>query len=99
MKRVRQESAEFYEITATEIALALGLFVEEGVEVTLTPIYNDKFKLKIAGHTTEDVEIEAPVHDPVGQAYMDSFLAGVAASALLSGDAIYTEIPLAPDIS
>lgn len=63
MKRVRQESAEFIEVTGHEIAQALGLTVLEGDTITLTHKYGANYTLKLSGHTTEDTELIVPTRN------------------------------------
>lgn len=65
MKRYRQESAEYYEVSPTEVALALGILVEEGDEVTLSWERGSVCKLTVRSVENEDVELEAPVFDPL----------------------------------
>ena len=68
MKRVRQESSESYEVTLTEIALALGIWSARGDAAELTHMYGDNFRLTVRTTTIESVELEAPVYDPVREA-------------------------------
>ena len=60
MRRVRQEAAEVYEITATEIARALGVLVTPEDEVTIGHRYGELWALRVASVTEESVEIELP---------------------------------------
>jgi hypothetical protein len=66
MRRVRQESAEVYEVTPVEVAIALGLYLCEGDEVTIEHQYGDKFKLTVRTHEDESFDIPVPIPDVLG---------------------------------
>lgn len=57
MKRIRQENAEVYTVTATEIAHALGVHMEDGDVALVEASYGDKFYLTIKSVTREEVPI------------------------------------------
>lgn len=78
MRRVRQESAEIYEVTTTEIALALGLLLCEEDAVTLEYKYADKYRVTVKAGENESVEIEVPMPVPIGADGVQEALAELA---------------------
>jgi hypothetical protein len=60
VKRVRQESSEFYVVTAREIAEALGLYASPDDEVLLHYNGAGEYEITISTHVTESVNIDIP---------------------------------------
>jgi hypothetical protein len=65
MKRVRQESSEVIEVTGTEIATALGLYVEEGDQVSVESRWGDDvLTVRVSVVIEEDEELPLPGINP-----------------------------------
>lgn len=96
MRRVRQESAEFYEVTALEVARALGIYVLDGDDVLISNRHGDNYKLVVRHHENEDVELEAPVCDPFS--HVDGYDDALDAALKLAPFAPGSFLPPPPEI-
>lgn len=63
MKRVRQESAEVYEVTAREVAKALGVLYSDEDSVTFEYKYGELFRLTVKVTEDEDYEMQTPLEN------------------------------------